>query len=158
VFVRAIRAKAWSSADKRLAAAVANPYSSRGRPLRLACSLRLAEFYDRFKCCPDSHSMITIFNTCLAMFCTSTTYTATAYPSHSLVIFCARLTLHHSLSCPVSHCTPPFPYAFLTASCPFWHVCCIATEFECLPLPRLPEVMLESPRSVLSEEPKSTPI
>jgi hypothetical protein len=33
---------------------------------------------------------------------------------------------------------PRFPYAFLTALCPFWHICCLATGFERLPLVRLP--------------------
>jgi hypothetical protein len=32
-----------------------------------------------------------------------------------LVIFCAHLTFHHSLSCPISHFPPRFPYAFLTS-------------------------------------------
>jgi hypothetical protein len=68
-----------------------------------------------------------------------------------------------SLSCPISHSPPRFPYAFLTALCPFCHICCLDTGFECLPLVRLPfwgstEVPLESPHSVLSKEPKSTPI
>jgi hypothetical protein len=55
-----------------------------------------------------------------------------------LVIFCAHLTFHHSLSCPISHFPPRFPHAFLTALCPFWHICCLGTGFERLPLVRLP--------------------
>jgi hypothetical protein len=39
-----------------------------------------------------------------------------------LVIFCAHLTFHHSLSCPISYFPPGFPYAFLTGLCPFWHI------------------------------------
>jgi hypothetical protein len=55
-----------------------------------------------------------------------------------LIIFCAHLTFHHSLSCPISHFPPRFPHAFLTALCPFWHICCLGTGFERLPLVRLP--------------------
>jgi hypothetical protein len=36
-----------------------------------------------------------------------------------LVIFCAHLTFHHSLSCPIPYFPPGFPYAFLTALCTF---------------------------------------
>jgi hypothetical protein len=55
-----------------------------------------------------------------------------------LVPFCAHLPFHHSLSCPISHFPPRFPYAFLTALVPFWYICCLDTGFECLPLVRLP--------------------
>jgi hypothetical protein len=55
-----------------------------------------------------------------------------------LVIFCAHLTFHHSLSCPISYFPPGFPYAFLTGLCPFWHIFCLDTGFEHLPLVRLP--------------------
>jgi hypothetical protein len=55
-----------------------------------------------------------------------------------LVIFCAHLSFHHSLYCPISHFPPRFPYAFLTALCPFWHIDCLDTGFERLPLVRLP--------------------
>jgi hypothetical protein len=55
-----------------------------------------------------------------------------------LVIFCAHLTFHHTLSWPISHFPPRFPYAFPTALCPFWHICCLDTGFKCLPLLRLP--------------------
>jgi hypothetical protein len=55
-----------------------------------------------------------------------------------LVNFCAHLTFHHSLSCPISYFPPRFPYAFLTALCPFWHIFCLDTGFERLPLVRLP--------------------
>jgi hypothetical protein len=55
-----------------------------------------------------------------------------------LVMFCAHLTFHHSLSCPISYFPPRFPYAFLTALCPFWHIFCLDTGFERLPLVRLP--------------------
>jgi hypothetical protein len=45
-----------------------------------------------------------------------------------LVIFCAHLTFHYSLSCPISYFPPGFPYAlnFLTGLCPFWHIFCPA--------------------------------
>jgi hypothetical protein len=54
------------------------------------------------------------------------------------VIFCAHLTFHHSLPCPISHFPPRFRYAFLIALCPFWHIFCLDTGFERLPLVRLP--------------------
>jgi hypothetical protein len=43
------------------------------------------DLHGRFKCCPDSHSTGTsaFLSTCLAMFCTSATFTATAFPSPS---------------------------------------------------------------------------
>jgi hypothetical protein len=55
-----------------------------------------------------------------------------------LVIFCAHLTFHHTLSCPISYFPPGFPYAFLTGLCPFWHIFCLDTGFEHLPLVSLP--------------------
>jgi hypothetical protein len=55
-----------------------------------------------------------------------------------LVIFCAFLTFHHLLSCPISYFPPGFPYAFLTGLCPFWHIFCLDTGLEHLPLVRLP--------------------
>jgi hypothetical protein len=103
------------------------------------------------RCCPESHSTScsAILSTCLAMFCTSAT-------SHSPSFFCAHLTFHILLSCPISHFHPRFPYAFLTVLCPFWHMCCLDsvndTGFQCLSLLRL-----ESPHSVLPKQPKSTP-
>jgi hypothetical protein len=38
------------------------------------------EFHGRFKCCPDSHNISAILSTRLAMFRTSATFTATAFP------------------------------------------------------------------------------
>jgi hypothetical protein len=55
-----------------------------------------------------------------------------------LFIFCADLTFHHSIACPISHSPPKFPYAFLAALCPFWHICCLDTGFERLSLLCLP--------------------
>jgi hypothetical protein len=49
-----------------------------------------------------------------------------------LVMYSAQLTFHNSLSCPISYSPPRFPYPFLTALCPFGHVCCFDTGFECL--------------------------
>jgi hypothetical protein len=61
------------------------------------------------------------------------------FPASSLlVIFCAQLTFHHSLFCPISHFPPRFPYASLIALCPSLHICCLDTGFECLPLLPLP--------------------
>jgi hypothetical protein len=51
-----------------------------------------------------------------------------------LVVSCAHLTFHHSLSCPISR----FPYAFLTVLRLFLRIFCLDTGFECLPLLRLP--------------------
>jgi hypothetical protein len=67
-------------------------------------------------------------------------FTVTAFPSPSLSLkhFCAHLTFHHSLSCPISHFPPRFPHDFLTALCPLWHICCLETGFECLPRLCLP--------------------
>jgi hypothetical protein len=65
------------------------------------------DLHGRFKCCPDSHSTSAFLSACLAMFCTSTTFTATAFPSPpDLVIFCAHLTFHHSF---FSAPSPTFP-------------------------------------------------
>jgi hypothetical protein len=55
-----------------------------------------------------------------------------------LVIFCAHRTFHHSLSYPISHFPPRFPNASLTALSPLWHICCLDTGFERLPLVCLP--------------------
>jgi hypothetical protein len=55
-----------------------------------------------------------------------------------LVIVCAHFTFHHSLSCPISHFPPRFPYAFLTVLCSFWHIYCLDKWFERPPLVRLP--------------------
>jgi hypothetical protein len=60
------------------------------------------------------------------------------FPASPLVIFCDHLIFRHSLSCPVSHFPLRFPYAFLTALCPFWHICCLDTGFERLSLVRVP--------------------
>jgi hypothetical protein len=105
------------------------------------------DLHGRFKCCPDSHSTSAFLSTCLTMFCTSATFTPTKvttgtggtpplpFPAPPLLfIFCAHLTFHHSLSCPISHFPPIFPYAVLTALCPFWHIYCLDTGFERLPI------------------------
>jgi hypothetical protein len=99
----------------------------------------LPELHSRFECCPESHSTGAFLSTCLAMFCTSATFTATAFPSPSPAChFCAHLTFHHSPSCPISHFPPRFPYAFLTALYPFWRNYYLDTGFERLLLVRLP--------------------
>jgi hypothetical protein len=53
-----------------------------------------------------------------------------------LVIFFAHLTLMNIPSLPISHFPLRFPYAFLTVLCPLWHICCLDTGFEHLPLVR----------------------
>jgi hypothetical protein len=68
------------------------------------------------------------------MFCTSATFTATASPRHFL---CTSHML--SLAFPLHLPLPPlFPYAFLAVWCPFLHICCLDTGFECLQLLGLP--------------------
>jgi hypothetical protein len=94
------------------------------------------EVHGRFKCCPDSHGTCAILSTCLAMSCTSTTLTATAFPSHSTP--CHFLCTSHISSfafLPYLPLPPPkFLHAFPAALCPFWRICCLDTGFECLPL------------------------
>jgi hypothetical protein len=61
------------------------------------------------------------------------------FPAPPLVVFCAHLTFHHSLSCPFSQLPAIFSYySPLTLLCPVWHICCLYTGFECLPLVWLP--------------------
>jgi hypothetical protein len=109
-----------------------------GLPVRFVASPGL---HRRFKCCPESHSncAILIISTCLAILAPLQRLLPLPFPAPPLlVIFCAHLTFHHLLSCPISHLPLRFPYAFLNALCPFWHIFCLDTEFECLPLLRLP--------------------
>jgi hypothetical protein len=61
----------------------ANPYISYGWPFLLACCLRRLARLARPKCCPDSHSTSAFLSTCLAIVCTSATFTATAFRSPS---------------------------------------------------------------------------
>jgi hypothetical protein len=76
-----------------------------------------------------------------------------------LVIFCAHLTMHRSLSCSISHFPRKFPSTFLTALCPIWHICCLDTGCECLPLPRFPFLGYRWNCLVLYfPEPNNTPI
>jgi hypothetical protein len=75
----------------------------------------------------------------LAMFCTSATFTASAFPSPSPP--CHVLCTSHIPSLAfLSHLPlpPRFSYAFLTALCPLRHICCLDTGLEGLPLVRLP--------------------
>jgi hypothetical protein len=125
-----------------------------GLPVRFVAS---PEVHGRFKCTPV-RSLVHVWP-CSAPLQPSLRLPFPATPD-PLVIFCAHLTFHHSLSCPISHFPPRFPYAFLTALCPFWHICCLCTGFECRPLLRLPfwgycwnGLVLYFPKS-----PKSTPI
>jgi hypothetical protein len=82
---------------------VANPYIFRvghfGLPGHFVA---WPELHRRFECCPESHSTSAILSTyvytCLAMFCTSVTFTATAFPSPSL-----------SFSVHISHSITPLP-------------------------------------------------
>jgi hypothetical protein len=52
--------------------------------------------------------------------------------------FSVHISHSITLSWPVSHFPPRFPYAFLTALCAFWHICCLDTGFEHLALIPLP--------------------
>jgi hypothetical protein len=79
--------------------------------------------HGRFKCCPDSHSTSVILRRCLAMFCTSATFTATAFPSHCL--------------------SQPLPYSFL---CPSHILSSHISELAFLPhLPLYPLIPVCSP-------------
>jgi hypothetical protein len=97
------------------------------------------ELHGQFMCCPDSHSTSAILCTCLAMFCTSATLDATAFPSPSPP--CHFLcTSHISSLAFLSHppLPPPIPKCFSDCVVPIWHICCLDRGFECLPLLRLP--------------------
>jgi hypothetical protein len=80
--------------------------------------------------------------------------------SHSITRFPAP-SLSSGRIPPFGRTPPRFPHAFLTALCPFWHICCLGTEFGRLPLVRLPcwryrwkrliLFFLESPRTLQSD-------
>jgi hypothetical protein len=60
------------------------------------------------------------------------------FPATPLIIFLC--TSHMSSLAFLPHLplpTPRFPYAFLTMLYQYWHICCLDTGFECLPLLRL---------------------
>jgi hypothetical protein len=112
------------------------------------CTSQLGCLYGGLKCCPESHSTSAILSTCLAMFCTSTTLTAFPSPSPPCHFLC---TSHiPSIAClPHLPLPPQIPVClrkhtydcvvvYLTALCPFGHMCCLDRGFECLPLTRLP--------------------
>jgi hypothetical protein len=118
-----------------------NPYMSAGWPFRLACSLcLLARVARPIQVLPwqpefqyEGYASGHIPHLCnLHCDCLSQQLTSLSF------LVCAHVTCHLSTSCPISHCTPLVPYAFITALCPFWHSYCLDTEFECLPLLRLP--------------------
>jgi hypothetical protein len=94
------------------------------------------------KCCSERHSTSAILSTCLAIFCTSATFTATAFPSPSPPSHFLCTSHIPSLAFfPISHFPPRFfppRCAFLTALCTFWHICCLDTGFQRLPLVHLP--------------------
>jgi hypothetical protein len=73
-----------------------------GLPVHFVARL---ELHGRFKCCPDSHRISAILSTCLAMFCTPATFTASAFPSYSPCHFLC--TSHLSSLAFLSHL--PFP-------------------------------------------------
>jgi hypothetical protein len=60
-------------------------------------------WHGRFKCCPESHSTSAIHSTCLAMFCISPTFAATAFPSPS------GGDPHLAISVHISHSITRFP-------------------------------------------------
>jgi hypothetical protein len=132
--------------------------------VRLAISARLCTSSPRPTCTADSSAALTATApvrscACLAMFCTSATFTAAAFPSHSPpchVLFTTRISslafLPHLSLYPLS--LTCFPDSVV----PFWHV---DTELECLPLLRLPLwrccwkrlvlYFLKSPKTIQSE-------
>jgi hypothetical protein len=129
-----------------------------GLPVHFVAS---PELHGRFKCCPDSRSTSTILSTYLAMFCTSATFTATAFPSPSPP--CHFLCTSHIPSLtflPYLLLPPQIPICFPDCFVPIlahllsWHG--VRVPSTC-PFALL-EVPLECPYSVLSTEPKSTPI
>jgi hypothetical protein len=68
-----------------------------GLPVHFVAS---PELHGRFKCCLERHNTSAILSTCLAMFCTSTTFTATAFPSPSPQCHFSVLTSHSITRCP----------------------------------------------------------
>jgi hypothetical protein len=94
----------------------------------------------RLKCCAESNSTRAFLSTCLAMFCTSATFTATALssPSPPCHFLCTShipslaFLPHHLNSCPRS------PNALLNSLLPLWHICCLDTGLERLPFVPLP--------------------
>jgi hypothetical protein len=116
--------------------AVANPYISVWSALSSCLFTSLPRRVARpFMCCHDSHSTNAILSTCLAMFCTSVIFTATAFPNHSPRHFLC--TSHISSLAFLSH-LPLYPQI---------PICCtdcarfgrfVDTESECLSLLCLP--------------------
>jgi hypothetical protein len=83
------------------------------------------ELHGRFKCCPDSHSTRVILNSCLSVCCTSATFTATAFPSHSPPFH--FLCTSHILSVaflPHLPLYPLVPICFPFCVVPIGHICC----------------------------------
>jgi hypothetical protein len=148
----------------------ANPYISQGWPFRLACSLRcLAQICPaelRSSSTPELSAALTA--SALVRFllqvwsCSAPLQPSLRLPFPAtplLLIFCAHLTLHRSLSCSISHFPPEFPSTFMTALCPIWHICCHDTGCECLPLLRFPFLGYRWNCLVLYfPEPNNTPI
>jgi hypothetical protein len=105
---------AWGSARRRLKRIPAfREVGQFGLPVHFVAS---PELHGRFKCCSDSNSSSAILSTC-----TTRSYVCLSQPLASLSCS-VHIALQHSLSCH-SYRTPCFPYAFLIALCPFWHIC-----------------------------------
>jgi hypothetical protein len=134
---------------------VANPYISGVGHFSLPVYFVARPSCKSDSCCPVSHSPSAILNKCLAILSTSATFTATAFPSHSPHHFSVHISYVITRFPAPSPTSPPrSPYAFLTVLCQYWHICCLDTEFECLPLLRLPfwrylwnRLILFSPKS-----------
>jgi hypothetical protein len=124
------RPSIWSAAVAIPAFRKAGPFCL---PVPFVASLHL---HALFKCCPLSLSTSAFLGACLAMFCISATFTATAFPRHlSFSVQILHFIPHLPAPSPMCLCSQPlFPYAFLIALCPFWHICGFYTKFEQLPL------------------------
>jgi hypothetical protein len=75
-----------------------------GLPVHFVAS---PELHGRFKCCLESRNTSAILSTCLALFCTFTTFTATAFPSPSPP---CHFSVHISHS--ITRCPAPSPTSF----------------------------------------------
>jgi hypothetical protein len=93
------------------------------------------QLHARFNCCSLNNMAGAFLCACLAMSFISSTFTPQSAPL--LIIICAQRTFHYSLSCPISHCTPCFPYTLRVVLCSHLEIFCLDTEFGRVLLLRL---------------------